>query len=94
MAAASGLRLMVRRDASPMFADYVERHGLCDYVTAQSSGCNAVREVCELLLGLMDIYDDVVGSRVASDDKYDTYLGKRQSVLTRCYTREDVKIGM
>lgn len=93
MAAACGLRFMVRRDASPMFADYVERHGLCDYATGAGSGGNPVREICELLLGLMGAYDDVVASRVASDGEYENYLGTRQSVLTRCYTQKGGSIG-
>jgi 3-deoxy-D-manno-octulosonate 8-phosphate phosphatase (KDO 8-P phosphatase) len=90
MAAVCGLRFMVRRDSSPMFADYVERRGLCDYVTGAKSGGNPVREICELLLGLMAAYDDVIASRVASDDKYESYLGTRQSVLTRCYSGSDL----
>jgi 3-deoxy-D-manno-octulosonate 8-phosphate phosphatase (KDO 8-P phosphatase) len=41
MAAVCGLRLMVRRDASPMFADFVERQKTCDYVTGATAenGC-------------------------------------------------------
>jgi 3-deoxy-D-manno-octulosonate 8-phosphate phosphatase (KDO 8-P phosphatase) len=93
MAANCGLRFMVRRDSSPMFADYIKRHGLCDYVTGARSGSNPVREICELLLGLMIMYDDVVASRVASDDEYENYLATRQSVPTRCYTQKDDTIG-
>ena len=93
MAEVCGLRFMVRRDASPMFAEYVETHGLCDYATAAASGGNPVREICELLLCLMDNYDDVVDSRVASDDDYETYFDTRQSIVTHCYTRDDVKTG-
>ena len=93
MAAVCGLRFMVRREASPMFGDYVERHGLCDYVTGERSGGNPVREICELLLGLMAAYDDVVASRVASDERYENYLATRQSVLTCCYTQKDGVIG-
>jgi 3-deoxy-D-manno-octulosonate 8-phosphate phosphatase (KDO 8-P phosphatase) len=65
MAELCGLRFMVRRDASPLFADYVERGGLCDYVTGATAGSFAVREICELLLACMDSYDDVIASRVA-----------------------------
>ena len=89
MAAECGLRFMVRRDASPMFAEYVARHGLCDYVTGARSGGNPVREICELLLGLMAAYDDVVASRVDNDDAYENYFRTRQAVATRHYGQDD-----
>ena len=89
MAAVCGLRLLVRRAASPMFADFVKRRALCDYVTGEESGGYPIREICELLLGLMDAYDDVVTSRVARDDRYEDYFETRQAVVTRFYRQED-----
>lgn len=88
MAEACGLRFMVRRDVSPMFADYVERHALCDYVTGAISGGYPVREICELLLGLMAVYDDVVASRVASDADYEAYFKARQAGDTGVFGQE------
>ena len=79
MAEACGLRFVVRRDASPLFADYVERRGLCDYISGAQSGSYPVREICELLLGLMAVYDEVVASRVASDADYEAYFNARQA---------------
>jgi len=93
MAEICGLRLRVDSPASPMFADYVERHDLCDYVTGAKSGGYPVREICELLLGLMDAFDDVVESRVAFDAVYNQYLEARQSVVTDCYGQQDGVIG-
>jgi len=89
LAEACGLRLMVRRSASPVFAEYVERRGLCDYVTGAESGGYAVREICELLLGLMDAFDDVVASRVAFDAEYQGYLKLRQAVATTQYGQDN-----
>lgn len=93
MAEVCGLRLRVDSPASPMFADYVERHDLCDYVTGAKSGGYPVREICELLLGLLDAYDDVVTSRVVFDAEYNQYLEARQSVVTDCYGQQDGVIG-
>ncbi len=93
MAEVCGLRLRVDSPASPMFADYVERHDLCDYVTGAISGGYPVREICELLLGLLDAYDDVVTSRVVFDAEYNQYLEARQSVVTDCYGQQDGVIG-
>ena len=62
--------------------EYVVRQGLCDYVTAHASERHAVREVCELLLGLLGSFDAVVASRVAWDRDYANYFAARQAVTT------------
>lgn len=78
-----GIRVLVRRDASPLLHDYVTRQHLCDYITAHSAERYAVREVCELLLGLLGSFEAVVASRVAWDDEYARYFAARQAVATR-----------
>jgi 3-deoxy-D-manno-octulosonate 8-phosphate phosphatase (KDO 8-P phosphatase) len=78
-----GIRALVRRDASPLLHDYVTRQHLSDYITAHPPERNAVREVCELLLGLLGSFDAVVASRVAWDDDYGRYFAARQAVQTR-----------
>ena len=83
MAEVCGLRFLVRRKASPMFADYVDRRKLCDYITGADATSYAVREVCELMLGLMHSYDEVIDSRVAGDAEYETYLRARQAVTPK-----------
>jgi hypothetical protein len=42
----------------------------------------AVREVCELLLGLLGAFDAVVASRVAWDRDYAAYFAARQALTT------------
>ena len=83
MAFGCGIRVLVRRDASPLLHDYVTRQHLCDYITAHPPERNAVREVCELLLGLLGSFDAVVASRVAWDDDYARYFAARQAVATQ-----------
>lgn len=78
MAAMCGVRLMVRRDASPLLAEYAVEQSLCDYLTGSAE--YAVREVSELLLGLLGAYADVVQSRVAVDADYKHYFDTRQSI--------------
>lgn len=80
IARASGLRILIRRDASPLFVDHVARHGLCDYVTAREAGQHAVREACELLIGLLDRYETVVTARSNVDPQYEAYFAARQSI--------------
>ena len=82
MAAECGVKALVGRRSSPLLQDFVVREGLCDYVSAASGGNTAVREICELFLGLMGKFDTVVRSRAASDDAYRRYFAARQSVET------------
>ena len=82
MAFACGIRVFVQRTASPLLRVYVVRQGLCDYVTAHSSERHAVREVCELLLGLLGSFEAVVASRVAWDPSYAEYFAQRQALAT------------
>jgi 3-deoxy-D-manno-octulosonate 8-phosphate phosphatase (KDO 8-P phosphatase) len=82
MAFACGIRILVQRTASPLLREYVVRQGLCDYVTAHSPERHAVREVCELLLGLLGSFDAVVASRVAWDRDYAAYFAARQALTT------------
>lgn len=82
MVAGCAVRVLVRRLASPLLEDHVARDGLCDYVTAMEGGHNAVREAAELLIGLLGAFDEVVTSRVASDQRYAQYFAARQAVET------------
>jgi 3-deoxy-D-manno-octulosonate 8-phosphate phosphatase (KDO 8-P phosphatase) len=82
MAFACGVRIFVQRSASPLLRDYVVRQGFCDYVTGHSPERYAVREACELLLGLLGSFETVVASRVAWDRDYDSYFKARQAHAT------------
>ncbi|MDX1403729.1 MAG: hypothetical protein R3192_04290 [Woeseiaceae bacterium] len=93
MAEICGLRLTVRRAGGPLFEDYIGGKGLCDYLTAATGGEHAVREVCELLLGLMGCYDDVTQARVAWDENYEKYFATRQAQQTDVYVARDDRIS-
>ncbi|GJQ60875.1 MAG: phosphatase [Candidatus Scalindua sp. AMX11] len=84
-----GLRFLVKRTGSPLFEEYVRKKGLCDYVCANSGSGYAVREVCELLLGLLGIYSQTVDERVNFSHLYSAYLSERNSLETHFYTIKD-----
>jgi 3-deoxy-D-manno-octulosonate 8-phosphate phosphatase (KDO 8-P phosphatase) len=90
MAELCGVRLMVRREASPLLKEYAAQRSLCDYVTGSPEF--AVREVCELVLGLSGAHDDVVQSRVAYDEEYRRYFQARQAVTTRAFVMRNNSI--
>ncbi|HEU4619035.1 MAG TPA: phosphatase [Gammaproteobacteria bacterium] len=83
MAARCGVRILVRRAASPLLKDYAARRDLCDYITAAEAGAYPVREAAELLLGLMGVFDDVVQARSEWAPDYVEYFAARQAVETQ-----------
>jgi len=87
MAAECGARFLVRRNSSPLLQDFVSRNDYCDYITAAQADGHAVREIAELILGVMGAFDDVVSSRSNHDDNYKEYFALRQSVETQLVTR-------
>ena len=65
------------------------RNGICDYITGTEADRYAIREVAELLLGLMGSFDAVVQSRTAFDAQYAEYFSARQAVVTHLPNRQD-----
>ena len=76
------LRFLVRRDASPLFREYAVTSGLIDYVTGAASGDYPVREVSELLIGLLGDFSAVFESRQNFDSSYQEYFAARQQIET------------
>lgn len=88
MACICGLRFMVRRAASPLLMKFARENQLCDYITGGQSGQFAVREICDLVMGMHGIYPEVIFSRIAYDTAYQQYLGNRQAKETVFYTND------
>jgi len=86
-----GLRFAVKRDASPLFQQYIQKNKLADYITGCGGHEYAVREVCELLLGAMGLYDKVVDERSHFSDLYQNYLATRNAVSPEFFVRQDGK---
>ncbi len=81
-----GLRLMIRRNASPLFTEYVKSRQLADYISGNDS--HSVREVCELMLGLQGNFEEVVDKRSQFADEYATYFEGRNRRIPTFFTKE------
>jgi 3-deoxy-D-manno-octulosonate 8-phosphate phosphatase (KDO 8-P phosphatase) len=92
MAALCGLRYLVQRPASALLTRHVAERKLCDYISANDATHHAVRELCELSLGLLGMFDLVVDSRAACDASYQQYFSERQRGRTQCYTQKAQKL--
>ena len=74
-----GLRFLIRRAGSPLFANHAKQQQLCDYISGQQGGMHAVREICELILGLSGQFENVIEKRCEFGDDYRTYLEMRNN---------------
>ena len=74
------LSLCVRRNASPLFNDFISQHKLCNYISGQEGGKHAVREITELLIGLNGNYEETVSKRMKYEGDYAEYLTARNAV--------------
>ena len=92
MAQVCGLRLLVRRAASPLLRRYAWSRGLADYLTASPSGHYPIRECCELLLGIWSVYDRACTERMQGSTSYQTYWAERQRLPIRRYEYRDDRL--
>ena len=88
----AGLRILVSRKASTLFTNYVRQNNLADYITGNQSGNFAVREACEMLMGINDSYNDTITRRMHYDEIYKQYITIRNIVSTHFYTYNNLQI--
>jgi 3-deoxy-D-manno-octulosonate 8-phosphate phosphatase (KDO 8-P phosphatase) len=74
------LRVMVGRDSSPLLQEMAERNGLADYITFSRGGEGAIREGCEMLIGLNHNYEEVIEKRIEYTGTYLEYITARNSI--------------
>lgn len=74
-----GLRLMIKRQASVLFNHYTKQQQCCDYISGQQGGQHAVREICELLLGLMGQFENATEKRIDYEPHYRDYIETRNN---------------
>lgn len=77
-----GVRVMIRRGSNPMMNNFVTTNGLVDYLTAHDGGHSGLREGCELVMGLLGVYDEILRERSTFSEKYKAYLTARNEIQT------------
>jgi 3-deoxy-D-manno-octulosonate 8-phosphate phosphatase (KDO 8-P phosphatase) len=83
LARETGCGLLVRNDGARMFAGYCKEHKLCDYVTENTGGSNALREISEVVLGLLGLFTKTVENRIEFSGVYQDYFQIRNLVKTK-----------
>jgi 3-deoxy-D-manno-octulosonate 8-phosphate phosphatase (KDO 8-P phosphatase) len=87
-----GFRIMINRKANPLFRNYVIKNDLADYVTGHDSGNFAVREACELLMGITGNFDHIMQERTKFSANYQEYINLRQTLPTAFFTVMNAEI--
>ncbi len=87
-----GVRIQVNRPASVLFNQWVALHHFADYVTASEGGSCAVREACELLIGLTGSFDATLRERMTFSSPYQQYLADRLAIETCIFTAADGEV--
>lgn len=84
-----GLRILVRHRSNVLFEEYCRKNALADYMTASDGSHYAVREACELLMGVYGNFEETLAKRIEFSDQYTQYLQLRRSVKTEMYSVKD-----
>jgi len=80
VASSTLVRIMVGRDASPLLLELADRQGLADYVTFSKGGEGAIREGCEMLIGLNQNFEEVIEKRIEYTGTYLDYITARNAI--------------
>ena len=81
-----GLRIFIQRKSNPLFNEYIIKNKLADYITYSESGHFAVRESCELLMGVYNLYDEAITQRINYSENYARYIELRRATKTKYHT--------
>ncbi|NOT73349.1 MAG: phosphatase [Cyclobacteriaceae bacterium] len=77
-----GARILIARKSNVMFNQFTKKSEFTDYATTNDGGHHAVREGCELIIGLLNQFDEVVKERMVFSDNYQQYLADRKKIET------------
>jgi 3-deoxy-D-manno-octulosonate 8-phosphate phosphatase (KDO 8-P phosphatase) len=77
-----GARIMIRRPSTVLLNNFASENGYADYLTANDGGHHGLREGCELVMGLLGVYDEVVRERSVFAKSYSTYVAERAQIET------------
>lgn len=83
-----GVRMMIHRKAGVLLNHYAQKNQLFDYKTETEGNRHAIREVCELSLGLLDQFDKVIEERMRFSETYQAYISIRNKKKVSLFVTE------
>ena len=82
-------RVMINRNANPLFIEYCREKGYYDFLTKNDGGNHGVREACELTLDAMGKFEETIEKRVAFSGEYSKYNTERLALTTSHFLSKD-----
>jgi 3-deoxy-D-manno-octulosonate 8-phosphate phosphatase (KDO 8-P phosphatase) len=82
LVASCGLSFCAGRRSNPLLMNYLIQNKLCNYISGFSGHDHAVREICEMLIGLSGDYNKAVELRMQFKGKYEEFFNQRNSINT------------
>ena len=82
-----GVRFYLGRNSQPLTNKFAIENGMVDYISGHQGGQHALRECCELAIGLSDNFDTVLNHRLSFDPNYAEYFANRNKVKPTVYTK-------
>ncbi len=86
------LRFQVNRKSNPLMDTFIKSEEIADYKTASEGQEHAVREICELIIGLNGNYSVTLTERMAFSLTYQQYLEDRNSSIPLFFEGKTGKI--
>lgn len=84
-----GARFLVNRKSNPLFNAYCIKNGLCDYLTYSSGGDNAIREVTEVALDALGLFERTIDERIQFDGAFKDFLVEKMPKETKYLKSEN-----
>ncbi len=82
LAKKAGVRILVRNAGSSLFTKFCRENNYCDYITRYSGGTNALREISETVLYMLELFEKTLKLRVEFEGLYQEYWKIRNSIKT------------
>jgi len=78
-----GCRMLIKNHGARMFEKYCKENKLCDYISSNTGGTNALREVSEVVLGMLGMFTKTLEHRMTFSELYREYLEMRNLSKTK-----------
>lgn len=89
LAIIAGLRFYLARPSQPLTTAFVIDNQLVDYIPAHKGGNHALRECCELLMGLSGNFDELLQNRINFSPNYVEYIETRATVKPVIFKKQE-----
>jgi 3-deoxy-D-manno-octulosonate 8-phosphate phosphatase (KDO 8-P phosphatase) len=93
LASRVGLKFFVKKTSNPLLNKYILEHKLCDFMSGHDGDHNAVREICELVIGLNENFDETIGNRIDFSTTYTDYYSSRNKIEPAFFKKEEEGIA-